>query len=171
MAGRQRGALGFTYGEVGATASEPLPPGYRHVRHRAVLGHGRDRFRTAAELLMTWGMHRGAGLTVDTATPPPAAGVVVVPRFGVGRLSVAAPCRVVDVVDEPDRRGFAYGTLPGHPAQGEERFLVEHEPDGTVVLRVTAFSRPGTWWARLGGPVTRLVQDVVTGRYAAALSR
>ena len=28
---------------------------------------------------------------------------------------VRAPCRVVYVVDEPDRRGFAYGTLPGHP--------------------------------------------------------
>jgi uncharacterized protein (UPF0548 family) len=31
------------------------------------------------------------------------------------------PCRVVYVVDEPRRAGFAYGTLPGHPEIGGER--------------------------------------------------
>ena len=35
------------------------------------------------------------------------------------------PARVVYVVDEPARRGFAYGTLHGHPESGEEAFLVE----------------------------------------------
>ena len=41
---------------------------------------------------------------------------------------VRAPCRVVYVVDEPDRRGFAYGTLPGHAESGEERFVVRYDP-------------------------------------------
>jgi uncharacterized protein (UPF0548 family) len=33
---------------------------------------------------------------------------------------IRVPCRVVYVLDEPERRGFAYGTLPGHPESGEE---------------------------------------------------
>ena len=37
---------------------------------------------------------------------------------------VEITCRVVAIVDEPDRFGFAYGTLPVHPEQGEESFLV-----------------------------------------------
>lgn len=158
----------FSYGEVGATAGE-LPGGYRHVLHRAVLGQGRDLFLAASDRLMTWEMHRGAGLVVDASAPAAAPGVVVVLGMGVGRVRLSAPCRVVDVVDEPCRRGFAYGTLVGHPERGEERFVVEHRADGTVMLHVSAFSRPATWWASLGGPVTRAVQDVVTRRYASAL--
>jgi uncharacterized protein (UPF0548 family) len=83
---------------------------------------------------------------------------------------VVAPCRVVYVVDEPDRRGFAYGTLPGHAVSGEELFLVRYAPDtGQVSAEVAAFSRHGTWWSRLGAPVTSLVQRVVTDRYLRAL--
>ena len=160
----------LTCAEVGATAGR-LPAGYRHVRRCTVLGHGRACFQTAADRLTTWGMHRAAGRTVEASAPTTALGAVVVLGVGVARLRLRAPCRVVDVVDEPHRRGFAYGTLPGHPEQGEERFVVEHEADGTVVLQLCAFSRPATWWARLGGPVTRAAQDVVTRRYAAALSR
>ena len=33
------------------------------------------------------------------------------------------------------------------------------------LAEVVAFSRPATWWSRLGGPVTRLLQKVVTRRY------
>ena len=40
-----------------------------------------------------------------------------------------APCRVVYVIDEPDIRGFAYGTLPGHPESGEERFVGAPRPE------------------------------------------
>lgn len=160
----------FNYTETGATAGE-LPVGYRHVLHRAVLGQGPDRFLAASDTLMTWEMHRGAGLTVDASAPAAVPGAVVVLRMGVGRLRLPAPCCVVDVIREPCRRGFAYGTLLGHPEQGEERFVVEHQADGTVVLHIAAFSRPATWWARLGGPVTRAVQDAITRRCVSALSQ
>jgi uncharacterized protein (UPF0548 family) len=36
---------------------------------------------------------------------------------------VREPVRVVAVADLPDRRGFAYDTLPGHPVTGEEAFI------------------------------------------------
>ncbi len=80
------------------------------------------------------------------------------------------PCRVVDVVDEPDRRGFAYGTLPGHPETGEERFMAQRDPQtGEVTATICAFSNPATWVTRLGGPVARLVQRLMTQRYLKAL--
>jgi uncharacterized protein (UPF0548 family) len=51
-------------------------------------------------------------------------------------------CRVVDVVDEPDRFGFAYGTLPVHPDQGEESFTVALLPDGGVVFEIIRCDEP-----------------------------
>lgn len=89
--------------------------------------------------------------------------------FGLGRMMIGAPCRVVRVVDAPRRRGFAYGTLPGHPFRGEELFTVTHANDDRVVAHVVAYSRPATWAARMGGPVTPLMQKVMTGRYLAVL--
>jgi uncharacterized protein (UPF0548 family) len=36
---------------------------------------------------------------------------------------------VVWTVDEPNRIGFGYGTLQGHPESGEESFVVSREDD------------------------------------------
>ena len=91
-------------------------------------------------------------------------------RIGWGRLSIPAPLRVVYVVDEPRRRGFAYGTLPGHPERGEESFVVEHREDDSVWLTVRAFSRPAHPALWLGYPVLRIAQATATARYLAALA-
>ena len=109
--------LPLTYREVGATAG-PLPGRYHHVRKSAVIGQGRPRFEDAAEKVMRWGMLRGAGVRVEASTEVAAVGSHVLVGFG----PLRAPCRVVYVIDEGDRRGFAYGTLPGHPESGEELF-------------------------------------------------
>jgi hypothetical protein len=97
-------------------------------------------------------------------------GSVVVMRPGVGPLALGIPCRVVEVIDAPRRRGFVYGTLPGHPESGEERFVLDHDADGNIRFTVTAFSKPASFLARLGGPITR-TQDFMTRRYLAALDR
>ncbi len=81
-----------------------------------------------------------------------------------------APCRVVYVIDEPDIRGFAYGTLPGHPESGEERFAVRYDPNTSAVYaEVAAFSRPGTWWSKAGGPFVVMAQRVIANRYLRAV--
>jgi uncharacterized protein (UPF0548 family) len=159
---------GLTYPEVGATAGE-LPPGYHHLRRSALLGHGSEDFVRAAEALMTWDMHRRSGLTVPADTPPVELGGDVRLTWSVGPARVSIPCRVVRVVDEASVRGFAYGTLPGHPEQGEESFMVRRDEDGAVTLEIVAFSRPGRWWSRLGAPVAAAVQRRVTDRYLNAL--
>jgi uncharacterized protein (UPF0548 family) len=83
---------------------------------------------------------------------------------------VKAPARVVYVIDEPDRKGFAYGTMTGHPENGEEAFIVERQDDGSVWLRIRAFSRPASalWWVVY--PVLRLTQEFFTRRYERALA-
>ncbi|AGB23026.1 hypothetical protein Mycsm_02697 [Mycobacterium sp. JS623] len=162
---RDLAALPLTYAEVGATAG-PLPAGYHHVQKAAVIGRGRRRFEEAADAGMRWGMLRGAGLRVEATTDVAAVGSDVIVHLG----PVRAPCRVVYVVDEADRRGFAYGTLPGHAESGEERFMVRYDPASDEVrAEVVAFSRHGTWWSRLGSPVTSVIQRVVTDRYLRAL--
>jgi uncharacterized protein (UPF0548 family) len=71
---------------------------------------------------------------------------------------------VVYVTTEPDRRGFAYGTLPGHPECGEEAFHLVRQ-GSSVLFRVRAFSRPRHPLARLGAPVTRAMQRRTNHRY------
>jgi uncharacterized protein (UPF0548 family) len=157
----------FTYPEVGATAGE-LPVGYQHLHAARVVGQGRELFDQCAETVMTWGVQRGSGLDVVPGSRVEAGSTN---RIGLrlGPLRTWAPCRVVYVVDEPDRKGFAYGTLPGHPECGEESFIVSIDQDGMVEFVVTAFSRPARWFARLGRPLTGLIQRHVTWRYLEAI--
>ena len=137
----------------------------------AVIGKGRPRFEEAAAKVMRWGMLRGAGARVKASNDVAEPGAVVIVRLG----PVRAPCRVVYVIDEPDRRGFAYGTLPGNPECGEELFAVRYDPATDAVhAEVTAFSRnqSATKTAcscRAAGPVTALVQRVLTTRYVGTL--
>lgn len=155
----------LTYSDVGAT-SGAMPAGYHHLRKSLVIGHGRERFDRAAARGMAWGMLRGAGLRVEATTPHAQVGAEVLVHLG----PIVVPCRVVYVVNEPDRRGFAYGTLPGHAESGEELFLVRYDPaTDEVVAEVAAFSRHATWWSRLAAPVTSLIQRTVTDRYLTAL--
>jgi uncharacterized protein (UPF0548 family) len=155
----------FTYREVGATAGA-LPEGYHHVHESAVIGRGRERFESAAANVMRWGMLRGAGLGVTASTEVADVGSVVIVRLG----PVAAPSRVVYVVDDDNERGFAYGTLRGHAECGEERFAVRYDPvSDEVHAEVTAFSRHATWWSRAVAPLTSLLQRVVTQRYLSAV--
>lgn len=155
----------LTYTGQGDTATD-MPAGYRHVRAAKRIGYGRLRFEQAADAVLRYGMLRGAGLRVDATTDVARVGTDVLGRLG----PFVAPCRVVYVLDEPDRRGFAYGSLPGHAVRGEEMFAVRYDPaDDSVHAEVAAFSRPATWWSRLGSPVLTLSQRVVTRRYLRAV--
>jgi uncharacterized protein (UPF0548 family) len=108
---------------------------------------------------------------VESSSPRAAVGDVVRLGLRLGPVIVLAPGRVVSVIDEARRQGFAYGTLPGHPERGEESFAVSLLDDGTVEFVLIAFSRPAVWWSRAGAPATRWVQQRVTARYLAALKQ
>ncbi|WP_330229403.1 DUF1990 domain-containing protein [Nocardia sp. NBC_00508] len=161
----------FTYREVGAT-KDVLPEGYHRFQLRRAIGRGRALFEHAGAEILSYRMQKGTGIFRYADTPTAEPGTAITVRLGVGPVGITAPCRVVYVLGEPDRQGFAYGTLPGHPEAGEELFAVEYDSaDETVYGLVIAFSRPAAWYTRLGGPVVRLIQRFVAGRYIAALPR
>ena len=179
LAGLSGAAL--TYPEAGATeavatatagaADAALPAGYHHDRLSARVGEGDAAWAAAVDGIRAWRMHRGQGFTVVPAAPPIAPGTDVLSAIPLPLppAHVLAACRVVWVVDEADRYGFGYGTLPLHPSTGEEAFVVRRAGDGGVDLHVTAFSRPHHPLVRLGGPVARRQQARAARGYADAL--
>ena len=162
-------ALPFSYDHVGSTLTGRRPPGAHALSRSRVLA-GRD-LDALADRLLGWAAQRGAGLAVRAEPGPIAEGSVVLLRLGLGPLGLAAPCRVVGVVEEPDRRGFAYGTLEGHPESGEELFVLDRDAAGAITFTVTAFSRPASVLTRAAGPAGRLAQRVMAQRYLSALDR
>ncbi|GLW62755.1 DUF1990 domain-containing protein [Actinomadura rubrobrunea] len=162
---------GLTYAEVGATARGALPGGYRHLRHRTVIGSGRHVLREAADAVLEFWMHRGAGVRIEASARRAAPGVYVESRMGIGPLSLSAPCRVVWAEDGERRAGFGYGTLPGHPATGEESFVVELDDMDDVWLEVTSFSRPAGRLMRAAGPLAPMFQRVYAHRLGTTLRR
>jgi uncharacterized protein (UPF0548 family) len=160
-------AAPLTYEPSGISQLGDVPPGYVRL-HRSRTLHRRD-FDAATRELLGWQMHARAGLRVQASEAPLRVGSVVLLWLGVRPLAVRIPCRVVGVVDEPGRRGFRYGTLPGHPEAGEEQFVLERQAGGHITFTITAVSRPATLLTRLAGPLGRLAQRVMTYRYLRAM--
>ena len=158
LAGQE--ALPWSYAEVGATKAG-APAGFLEDHHRVRLGGGENGFVAAVAAVRRWTMFPRAWTRIF---PGEAAvredQVVGMLAHALGGWWLNA-CRIVYVIDEagPVRRfGFAYGTLPGHVEQGEERFCVEWLADDSVWYDLRAFSRPRYWPARLGYPLTRRLQ-------------
>jgi uncharacterized protein (UPF0548 family) len=160
--------LRHNYDAVGSTRSAVVPASYHRLFLRERIGEGRDVFERAAGAVMSWQMH--GDLRLEATSPWVQVSALMLGRLGVGRVALPVPCRVVWTVEEPDRVGFAYGTLSGHPEAGEESFVVSLEGDA-VWLTILAYSRPGRWFTRLGGPLSRAGQRLFARRYVARLRR
>ncbi len=169
MLARQRDES-LTYEEVGATREEELPAGYHHLRRSDELGQGHGVFELGTEALRRWQAHAGARVRIFPAHAPLEPGTDVLVSFRLGAVHVIAACRIVYVVDERARFGFAYGTLPPHPEQGEEAFVVEKAGDA-VRFRITAFSRHRQRLLTLVDPIARRVQSRVTLQYVQGVRR
>lgn len=105
----------------------------------------------------------------EDGTPYIANGMTAKLKIPFGPFTVTAPLRVVYLIEEANRVGFAYGTMSGHPESGEESFIVEMAEDDSVWLTIRAFSRPSTWYYRLAYPILRIQQARFTRRYLRAL--
>lgn len=149
-----------TYDHVGSTVSGEPPPGVSvlHVE-RVVPGD----VAAAAAALARWAAHDGIGARV-VPDRPPTVGATVAIAVPAGPFELLVVDRVVAVVDEPGRVGFAYGTLPGHPERGEELFVATTAGAGTVRLVVVAHSRP-VGLAALVPPIVRALQRAAANRY------
>lgn len=161
----QQAGLDVTYPEIGATRDADLPPRYNHDHRVVVVGYGDEDWARAKEALRRWRAHANAGVTVFPADAPLAEGVTVALGLPVGPMvSAVAACRIVYVVDDDTRFGFGYGTLPAHPEQGEESFIVQRV-DESIEFVVRAFSRPVQLLVRATAPIGRRMQNGVTAKY------
>lgn len=146
--------LPFTYAEVGATNTTP-PAGYNVDHNRIRLGEGEATYQRAVEALKNWRQFELGWVTiVPRGVPVETGATVAVKARAFGTWSLNA-CRVVYVIDEPRRFGFAYGTLPDHVERGEERFLIEWLDDDSVWYDIFAFSRPQHPLVKLSSPLAR----------------
>lgn len=163
--------LPFSYAEVGATksglgvsTSDPGagnstgPAGYTLDHNRVRLGHGGEIYRRAVEALKQWRQFELGWVTLVPHGVKVETGAVVAVKARAGGLWSLNACRVVYVIDEAERFGLAYGTLLDHIERGEERFLLEWQPDDSVWYDILAFSRPRHPLVRAGFPYARRLQ-------------
>ena len=155
--------LRFSYSAVGTTESKP-PAGYKVDHNRIKLGAGEETYRRAVSALRDWRQFELGWVTIVPPGKLLEVGTTVAVQtktFGFWSLNAA---RIVYLIEENQagnaRFGFAYGTLPDHVEDGEERFTVEwhKEEDDSVWYDIYAFSRPKHPLARLGFPITRMLQ-------------
>ena len=142
--------------------------GFRRWEQSAVLGSSSEVWEWASNEVLRWGVKTRSGFSVAPATTVVAGSrpVIVAHPFG---MSVREPVEVVEVVNLPDRVGFAYRTLRGHPISGEEAFII-HRDNGLVMLTIRSLTSPGhqlRW--KLLYPVLLIAQKVARRRYIRAL--
>jgi uncharacterized protein (UPF0548 family) len=154
-----RTADSFSYDAVGATRNPSPPSGYIVDHNRQLLGQDRAVFEKAKQAIRRWTMFEVPGVDLigkDTPIEPGRDVALFAHHLGFHSLS---SCRIVYVIDEADRFGFAYGTLTEHVEIGEERFTVEyHQGSDEVWYDIYAFSRPGHFMVKLGFPYARYLQ-------------
>ncbi|MEO8435982.1 MAG: DUF1990 domain-containing protein [Pyrinomonadaceae bacterium] len=151
----------FSYREVGATRAF-LPSGFQVDHNRIRLGEGPEVYDHAITALRMWKHFDLGWVKLRPANAPIVVGsavAVIVHHLAFWSLNA---CRIVYVIEEEadvKKFGFAYGTLPDHAESGEERFTIEwHSSDDSVWYDILAFSRPNKAAAKLGFPVTRMLQ-------------
>ncbi|MEO6037944.1 MAG: DUF1990 domain-containing protein [Saprospiraceae bacterium] len=151
-------ALDFSYPGVGGTLSGAAPAGFDQDFNSLELGRGEAVWAAAKAAVRQWQMFPGGWAFIRPADTPIRPGEVVAMVARVIGIWWLNSCRIVYVLDDDRRFGFAYGTLPGHAECGEELFLVERDQAGGVRYSIRAFSQPRHWLARLGYPLARAYQ-------------
>lgn len=150
-------ATSFTYTELGCTRFETSST-FTVDRYATELGRGDEAWVRAQAALRNWrtfdlgwvcAFERDAPIAVGTTV------AVLIRSLGLWSLNAA---RIVYVVDERDRFGFAYGTLRDHAECGEERFLIERDAGEIVTYSIQACSRPHHPFTRIAHPWVRHLQ-------------
>jgi len=160
----------LSYEPIGVSLDRAKSPMGLHRRHWTTVLPDPVAFGRGCDAVRTWAVHRDAGLAVATDGPI-AVGTNVALSAPLPLGCVEATCRIVAVIDEPNRYGFAYGTLSVHPERGEEAFVVSCDDDGAVHFDVEAVSRPAHVLARLLPPAAKHLQDRAARRYLSAMER
>ena len=141
---------------------------YRQSEVSSFIGSG-DAFweRVTADVLR-WKVKTASGFEVDPAGPVKPGEELEVTARMLG-LKIIEPVKVLTVILETRRVGFSYCTLPGHPVDGEEAFVVDRRgEDVHLTIRSLTRAAPQQPW-RVLFPALLVVQRIVRRRYLRAL--
>ncbi|QDS92841.1 hypothetical protein FF011L_15900 [Roseimaritima multifibrata] len=154
----QQAKLDFNYPDVGATDGE-LPSHYDHNSIEEEVGRRATDFQEAKAAMLAWKHFNVGWAAACPTTTPIREGENVAILARISGLWALAACRIIEVLHEESptskRFGYSFGTLPGHPEQGEERFEVRCSANGIVTYRITAFFRPNCLSAEIAWPYFR----------------
>lgn len=138
----------LSYAHPKATLDKEFPKGFDHDRNKCLLGEGEEVFEAAKEGLLNWIMFPKAWVVNYPNPFPFEEGMEVALAFNLWGTWWFNSCRIQYLIDEPNRFGFAYGTLLNHIESGEEVFWVEKRPNNEVWYNIQAFSKPHLWWIK-----------------------
>ena len=141
---------------------------FRRSDVSARIGRGDAVWERATHDVLRWKVKTASGVTVD-APGPVSHGDRVNVTARVFGLAIVEPVEVVTVIEEQDRVGFSYRTLPGHPVDGEEAFMVHRDGDEVhlTIRSLTRAAPQGLW--RVLYPALRIAQLEARRRYLRAL--
>lgn len=168
----------FSYSEIGYTKMETTrtpktsqkpkaaktlktPKGYTLDYYSIAIGEGDQVWQKAKEALQQWQHFPPSFTKIYQNTPDTtkiAEGNVVVVMIYILGLWWRNTAKIVYTFDEPNRFGFAYGTLQDHAEKGEEAFWISKDKDSNITYHIHAISKPKFWAAKLAYPLTRKYQ-------------
>lgn len=167
----------LTYEPAGFTApGSPVWPdrlsGFRCFERTVPVSADEGDWEAVRAALLRWGVKTRSGFRVEREAgddQPLVGGERNWLVASIGPLRVREPVRVVDVVDESERCGFAYGTLDGHPVSGEEAFILHRDRSGAVWFTLRSAVRPARNGWRFAFPLLLVAQRWYRHRYLRAL--
>ncbi len=142
----------------GPIAPEP-PKGFVHDVSSSELGRGPEVFERASQAFSRWEQFDLGWVRIANPEVPVRSGsIVAVEAHTLGLWSVNFS-RITETISTPHLFGFIYATTRKHVEEGRERFLLMFDPATEVVTYVIeAISRPRHLFARVGYPISRIMQ-------------
>ncbi|MBF0628663.1 MAG: DUF1990 domain-containing protein [Magnetococcales bacterium] len=172
--------LSFTYPEVGRSRQivQPTLPmqGYQQFHLRVPIGQGAALYEQAREAFIAWRMFDLHWVHLCLPPDPWQEGSSLIVLGRSLGLWWPNASRIIYTLNEQTphlrRLGFAYGTLTGNMARGEERFLLEWDPEKeTTYYDFYSFSCPNGLLSHLGAFHLRQLQERFMRESAQSLIR
>jgi uncharacterized protein (UPF0548 family) len=132
---------------------------FAHDRSRSSLGFGDQFFASAKRAFVNWKMFDLGWVRVVNAAAPIECGQIIAVEVHALGLWSENLSRILETVDSATQFGFLYSTTNQHIEQGEETFMLRHNPEtAEVSYELEAVSRPRHFLAWLGFPMSRFFQ-------------
>jgi uncharacterized protein (UPF0548 family) len=135
------------------------PKGFALDLSRSEIGRGLRAFVAAREAFLGWRQFDLGWVQIVNPSAKITPGQLVAVEAHTACLWSISLNRVAEIVDGPTRFGFMYATTAFHIEEGQERFVIDFDPETeSVSYLIEAVSRPRHPLARIAYPFSRAMQ-------------